>query len=154
QASIPCQVMSGASATTPPSSKEEAPPWSRSVRLLPGLLQERRHVGPQLRQRLLLLRRQFGQRCPVAQASQVGVLLPVAHLLPHHGAVGGLAALLLLAPQRQVGLEPLQGHLAQARPLLVVEVRRVLTLPGGSQRRVAGCVVAEQRPQVVGQFGL
>src|SRR5262245_28997360 len=64
----------------------------RSFRLLLGLLQQSRHVGPQLGERLLLLGRQFGQRFLVAEASQGGVLLPVLQSLLDEGAVCRLAA--------------------------------------------------------------
>ena len=49
-------------------------------RLLLRLLQKFRHVGPQLGERLLFVRREFGQ-CPrVEDAGQVAVLLPVLQL--------------------------------------------------------------------------
>src|SRR5262249_61348860 len=74
----------------------------RSFRLLLGLLQQSRHVGPQLGERLPLLRRQLLQGRRVADAGEVAVLLPVLHGPLHLGAVGGLAALELLRAQGQV----------------------------------------------------
>ena len=74
--------------------------------------------------------------------------------LLHLGAVGGLAGLQLLGPQGQVGAEPVEGLLPQARSLLVVELGRVLALAGGGQRGEAGGVVAVPGLQVVGQLGV
>ena len=73
----------------------------------------------------------LGQGGFVAEAGEVGVLLPVLHHPSELGTVGGLAALQLLGTQGQVGAEPVEGLLAQAGPLLVVELGGVLALAGG-----------------------
>ena len=71
----------------------------------------------------------------VAEAGEVGVLLPVEHLLLHVGMVGGFAGLLLLGAQGSVGAEPVQGLLAEAGLFAVVELGPVLALVGGGQGR-------------------
>ena len=56
--------------------------------------------------------------------------------------------------QDQVGLEPVQGLLAQSYPLLLVEAGSVLALAGGGKGGEAGGVVAVRGLQVGGQFRL
>src|SRR5262249_4586967 len=69
-------------ATRPPAAgpAKVGPPSRNPTLLLHSSLrlpQQRRHVGPELGERLLLLGRQLVQGAPVADAGEVGVLLPV-----------------------------------------------------------------------------
>ena len=90
----------------------------------------------------LLVRREFGQDRRVADAGQVGVLLPVTQG-SHDGRSGlGRAGVDAAAPGGQVGLQPVEGLLAQAGALVVVELGRVFALAGGGQRGKASGVVA------------
>src|SRR5262245_41211311 len=107
-----------------------------------SLLQQRPHVSPELRERLLFVGRELLQGCPVPAAGEVAVLLPVPHDELHIGTVTGSAALQPLLPRDQVSAEPVERLLAEAGLFLVVELTRVLALAGGGQRGVAGGVVA------------
>src|SRR5258708_2086971 len=76
------------------------------IRLLLRLLQQRRYVGPQLGERLLFVRREFGQRRCVADAGQVAVLLPAIQGLYDEQSSLGRAGSEELVPPRQLGLHP------------------------------------------------
>jgi hypothetical protein len=65
----------------------------------PGPLQQSRHVGQQLLAGGTFLAQRLGQHRRVAEAGQVGVLLPVAQRLLYRGMVGGLAGLQLLGAE-------------------------------------------------------
>src|SRR5437899_12909432 len=96
------------------------------------LLAEGDDVGPELLPRRSLLLGQGGQRLLVAQRGQVGVLLPVRELL-----LDRWTSFLAFLGERGVGGEvsaqPVEGLLAEAGALLVVELSGVGALACGGQ---------------------
>jgi hypothetical protein len=96
--------------------------------------------------------RLFLQGGLVADAGEIRVRLPVLHGALHFGANGCFAAVEQRLLGARVSGEPVERLLAQTGPLLVVELARVLALPGGGQGGVAGGGVAMTGLQVVGQF--
>src|SRR5262249_43887968 len=63
-----------------------------------GLLQRRRHVSPELGNRRSFLGRRLRRRRRVADAGQVGIVLPLTQRLLYCDAVGGIATLELPGP--------------------------------------------------------
>src|SRR5262249_16768911 len=64
---------------------------------------------------------------------------------PRLVTVWPFVALKLLAPQEQVGPQPVQGLLTPARPRLLIEVHGVLALATARQRGRAGGLVTARR---------
>ena len=123
--------------------------FRRLLRLLLRLLQQRRHVGPERLARRALLRRQLLQGGLVADAGQLGVLLPVRQDL-RQAAAPDLALGEQPRRRRQVGAQPGQRLTPQRQPLLAAETGGVLDLSGAGQSGGAGGVVAVVVIQIVG----
>ena len=100
-----------------------------------GLLQQFRHIRPELPPRLLFLGRQFLDRLRVTNTGQVGVALPVLECGPHDLAIFWLAAFKSFGPLLKVSPQPGERLLAQPPVLLVVEFVGVRTLTGRGQER-------------------
>jgi len=75
--------------------------------LLLDSLQQRRHVAPKFLARFLLVGRQLGDGARVADAGEVGVLLPVLERLVDAGELIGVVGELGLGGE--VGAKPIQG---------------------------------------------
>ena len=119
-----------------------------------GAADECLDIGPERRPFLPLGLGELRAGLGIADADEVGVLLPALHSPVDRGAGNEIGTLKLLGVQGQVGAQPVEGLLAQAGALLVVELGRVLALAGGGQRGEAGGVVAVSGLEVVGQLGV
>ena len=137
---------------SPAAATERLGGFSRSLSL--GTLEQPMDIVPESLPFLPLGLGELGESSRVADAGEVGVLLPVLHLLPYAGAVNGLAIIELLGAPGQFSAEPAEGLLSQAGPLGLVKRGGVLTLAGSGERREAGGVVAMGCRLVVGQFGV
>jgi hypothetical protein len=93
------------------------------------LFQQGSHIGPELLPLLAFLRRQCGQCFRLADAGEVGVLLPVGKPLRY--CLAGSRDCRIAGRNRQVGLQPVEGKPAEPGSLLVVEHTGVTALAGG-----------------------
>jgi hypothetical protein len=78
-------------------------------------LQERIHICPEHSPRLLLVRGELGQGFGCTKSRQVGILFPLSQGLGNGGPCLGRAGFEELAPGSQLGPQPVEGLLPQAR---------------------------------------
>src|SRR5262249_11802547 len=119
-----------------------------------GRFEQLVHVGPELLPDVPFRLGQLGQRLLVPHTGQVGSALPVLERLSRKGPLLRAAVVDLLDPRGQIGAQPLQGLLAPAGTLLVVEPGGVFTHAATGRRCGAGCTVAVAGPEIPGEFWL
>ena len=111
-------------------------------------LQQAVHLDPEGPPLVALGLRQGRQGGDVADAGQVGVHSPVVQGPAARGGVG----VELLAVQRQVGPEPVQGPAPELGAGRLIGRRVIVAPPATGQRRGAGGVVAAGGRQIVGEL--
>src|SRR5258708_6285415 len=109
------------------------PPDPLSGAGLLGLLRESVYSFPEAPPGLLFVLCKLRERSGIANAGEVGVLLPVLEGWRDPGLHRGRAGVEDLGPFGQLDLEPAEGLATELRLRGFVGGRFVLTLPGGGQ---------------------
>ena len=122
--------------------------------IAPGFLQQGLDVRPQGLPGGTFLLGEFRQPGLVAQAGEVGIVLPVLQRLRAPRRDFGLAAVERPGPGGQLVLEPAEGLAAELGPRGLIGRRIVLPLTAAGQRGGAGGVVAVLGLAIVGQLGV
>src|SRR5262249_7466687 len=117
-------------------------------------LQERVDVRPERLPFRALGCGEFGQGALVADAREIGVLLPATHVPGDPRRGPALSRFEEWARGRQVGPEPVEGLAAKLRLCRFVGRRLVPTLPGGSHGRGTGRVYTTRGLTVVAELGI
>ena len=133
-------------------------PMTRSLTV--AILPSRQHSSRATPHRSTVSRRprllgwQFRQGRRVADAGQVAVLLRVHQMRWNLSRSAAEPPSRCLFRAGQVGTEPVEGLLSQPGLFRIVELRGVLPLACGGQRRLTSGVIAVKGSEIVGQLGV